>query len=166
MIGVALLFSGGVLLVNALVLLGKADGPSATVFNLLGGVLNVAIAFWVGFHDEDGFSASKVLLFGFTYLWLAYNSILHITDGRAFGWYCAFVAAFGIPTAILTLDDGNRWFGGFWFLWAGLWGLFFVMFGLQKKGLELVAGIYTLVVAASCAVPGYLMVADRWDGLG
>lgn len=166
MIGVSLLFSGGVLLVNALALLGQADASSATVFNLLGGTLNVAIAFWVGFHDSDSFSTSKVLLFGFTYLWLAYNTLLKVKDGRAFGWYCAFVAAFGIPTAILTLSDGNYWFGSFWFLWAGLWALFFVMFALQRKGLEIVAGIYTLAVAASCAVPGYLMVAGKWDGLG
>ena len=42
--------------------------------------------------------AGFILLFAFTYLWVAANNFLN-AGGRAFGWYCLFVAITAIPAA-------------------------------------------------------------------
>ncbi len=47
-----------------------------------------------------------ILLFAFTYLWVAANNFLN-AGGRAFGWYCLFVAVTAVPAGILTLDGGG-----------------------------------------------------------
>lgn len=162
---VALMFTGAVLTVNGLALLGAIDPKSATTANLFGGLLNIIIALQVGFSDGDSFTSGKMLLFGFTYLWLAYNSLMGISDMRAFGWYCAFVAVLAFPTAAITFDEGAGWFGIFWLTWAFLWLTFFIMMGLRVKGLEIFAGMFTIAAALGTAmIPGYLIIAGKWAG--
>ena len=56
--------------------------------------------------------------------------------GRAFGWYCLFVAITAIPTGIYTLQaaHGNTaliWLGINWFAWAVLWALFWALLVLE-----------------------------------
>jgi hypothetical protein len=158
------MFTGAVLLANGLALLGAVDPRSVAAANLFGGGLNLVVALQVGFAG-DTFTAGKVLLFGFTYLWLAYNSLMRVEDFRAFGWYCAFVAVLAFPTAAITFDDGSGWFGIFWLTWGALWLLFFVMMGLGVRGLEILAGAFTIVAALGTAVvPGYLLVSGKWAG--
>src|SRR5882757_8319034 len=109
MIGVALMFTGAVLLLNGLALLGKVDPHSIAGFNLVGGLLNIGAALQAGL-TQDTFSAGKLFLFGITYLWLAYNALTNEQDWRAFGWYCGFVAAMAFPTAAITLNASANWF--------------------------------------------------------
>ena len=45
--------------------------------------------------------AGFILLFAFTYLWVEANNFLN-AGGRAFGWYCLFVAITAIPAGIWT----------------------------------------------------------------
>jgi hypothetical protein len=57
-----------------------------------------------GDRDDDLASlrgGSVILLFAFTYLWVAANGFLS-AGGRAFGRYCLFVAITAIPAAIST----------------------------------------------------------------
>ena len=56
--------------------------------------------------------------------------------GRAFGWYCLFVAITAIPAGIYTLQaaDGNTaliWLAINWFAWAVLWALFWALLVLE-----------------------------------
>jgi putative amide transporter protein len=79
--------------------------------------------------------AGYILLFAFTYLWVSINQYLN-AGGRAFGWYCLFVAITAIPAGIYTLQaaDGNTaliWLGINWFAWAVLWALFWALLVLQ-----------------------------------
>lgn len=76
-----------------------------------------------------------ILLFAFTYLWVAYNQYAN-AGGRALGWYSAFVAITAIPAGIYTLTAGNLttadiWLGVNWFAWAVLWALFFALLTLE-----------------------------------
>jgi len=77
-----------------------------------------------------------ILLFAFTYLWVAYNQYAN-AGGRGLGWYSAFVSVtaivFGIYTVQNTPDSNTAflWLAGNWFAWAILWGLFFALLALD-----------------------------------
>jgi hypothetical protein len=76
-----------------------------------------------------------ILLFAFTYLWVSANQYLN-AGGRAFGWYCLFVAITAIPAGIYTLQaaHGNTaliWLGINWFAWAVLWAMFWALLVLE-----------------------------------
>lgn len=76
-------------------------------------------------------AAGFILLFAFTYLWVSFNQFLN-AGGRAFGWYCLFVAVTAIPAGVFTLQaaHGNTatiWLGINWFAWAVLWGMFWAL---------------------------------------
>jgi hypothetical protein len=82
-----------------------------------------------------------ILLFAFTYLWVAFNQYLN-AGGRAFGWYCLFVAITAVPTGVFIFTGTGRaglplnttwiWLGVDWFAWALLWALFFVVLTLDR----------------------------------
>ena len=164
MSNVGLLFVGAVLLVNGLGLLGQVDARSGAVLNAFVGALTGAIALNAGFTG-DTFTAAKLLLFSFTYLWVAYNAWARVDDGRAFGWYCLFVAVVAAPIALITFDDGDGWFGLFWASWAALWLVYFFILALGVDRLTKVAGVATLVIAVTtCVVPGFLLVSGKWAG--
>jgi hypothetical protein len=77
-----------------------------------------------------------VLLFAFTYLWVAYNQYAN-AGGRALGWYSAFVAVtaivFGVYTVQNTPDSNTAdlWLAANWFAWAILWAMFFALLTLE-----------------------------------
>jgi putative amide transporter protein len=82
-----------------------------------------------------------ILLFAFTYLWVASNQYLN-AGGRAFGWYCLFVAITAVPAGIFIFSGTGRgglplntawiWLGVDWFAWAVLWALFFAVLALDR----------------------------------
>ena len=84
-------------------------------------------------------AAGYILLFAFTYLWVSFNQFLN-AGGRAFGWYCLFVADHGYPGGIYTLQSANGntaliWLGINWFAWAVLWGMFWALLALNCRSL-------------------------------
>jgi hypothetical protein len=69
-----LLYVGGVLFVNALVLLGWAEARSAGIFNLFVGLMQVAIPFYVIATTNDPLvilNASGIFLWGLFFALLA-----------------------------------------------------------------------------------------------
>ena len=82
-----------------------------------------------------------ILLFAFTYLWVAFNQYLN-AGGRAFGWYCLFVAITAVPAGIFIFTGTGRgglplnttwtWLGVNWFAWALLWAMFFAVLALDR----------------------------------
>ena len=77
-----------------------------------------------------------ILLFAFTYLWVAFNQFLN-AGGRALGWYSLFVAITAIPAGIYTLQAANGnaasiWLGIDWFAWAVLWAMFWALLTLER----------------------------------
>jgi len=111
------------------------------VLNVFTGFIGVAVAITLlvqGSIAGDLASvrgAGYILLFAFTYLWVSVNQFLN-AGGRAFGWYCLFVAITAIPAGIYTLQAANGntaliWLGINWFAWAVLWALFWALLVLE-----------------------------------
>jgi len=102
----------------------------AITYLVLGGTAKFAV---VGLPSVR--ASGFILLFAFTYLWVAFNQFLN-AGGRALGWYSAFVAVTAIPAGIYTLQAANGntadiWLGINWFAWAVLWALFFALLTLE-----------------------------------
>ena len=81
-------------------------------------------------------NGGAVLLFAFTYLWVAYNQYAN-AGGRGLGWYSLFVSitaiVFGVYTIQNTPDSNTAdlWLAGNWFAWAVLWGMFWALLSLN-----------------------------------
>ena len=165
MLGLALLYVGFVLFVNALMLLGKLNGKHVVPMNLFTGGLIVAGVMRTVLLQGEGitpyFYAMQSLLFGFTYLWVGINSIWDL-EGEGLGWYCLLVSVVAVPTAYTALPDMGLVV--LWVMWASLWFMFFLLLGLGKaiaKG----TGYWTMVNAVVTGVAGYLMLIKAWPWL-
>jgi putative amide transporter protein len=103
----------------------------ATTFIVIGGTAAVPAAGLAAIR-----AGGLILLFAFTYLWVAYNQYAN-AGGRAFGWYCLFVAVTAVYAGIYTVQNtpgtntGNLWLAGSWFAWAVLWAMFWGLLALE-----------------------------------
>jgi putative amide transporter protein len=92
---VGLLYVGAVLLLNGAMLLGWVDGRAAAPLNLFVGLLQVVIPTYVIFTVAGNptiiLNASGLYLFGFAYLYVAFNLFFGL-DGTGLGYFSLFVA--------------------------------------------------------------------------
>jgi putative amide transporter protein len=188
---VVLLYVGAVLVINGIWLLGQArastpgeagaataeahpffiQGREVAVINVFTGFVGVvaAVTLLVQGNRDDDLAALRgggfILLFAFTYLWVAANNFLN-AGGRAFGWYCLFVAITAIPAAIYTFNnaagnDASIYLGIDWLAWAVLWFLFFLLLALDRPIARL-AGVVAVVEGIGTAwVFGMLLLLDQ-----
>ena len=164
MIGMILLYVGAVLFVNGLWLLGLAQDREIAAINIFTGFVGVVVAvFAVAQGDLASVQlAAYVLLFAFTYLWVAYNQYLG-TDGRGLGWYCLFVAITAVPVSLITLANSGGdtflvWLGLNWAAWAVLWFLYFLLLALQRPIQRLTAYVTTVEGVVTAWIPGFLVL--------
>jgi hypothetical protein len=112
------------------------------ILNVFTGFVGVVAAVTLAIHgNSEGDNAeiraaAYILLFAFTYLWVAYNQFAAV-NGHAFGWYCLFVAMTAVAAGIYAFSnaDGNDatiYLGVDWFAWAILWFMFFVLLALER----------------------------------
>jgi hypothetical protein len=191
MLGVVLLYVGAVLVINGIWLIGQAratstgeagaaaaeahpffiQGREVTVINIFTGFIGVvaAIILMVDANRDNDIASFRgggfILLFAFTYLWVAANAFLD-AGGRAFGWYCLFVAITAIPAGIYTLDNANGndasvYLGIDWFAWAFLWFLFFVLLALDRPISRLAGGVAVVEGIATAWVFGMLLLLEQ-----
>ena len=130
MLGVILLYVGMVLMSNGLHRLEGIPDKSNVVMNIftggLGLILNIIVIAYgacTGQGAEWFYGSATGLLFAFTYLYSAINTIFDF-DQRLYGWFSLFVAINTLPAGILCLTSGyggNAWYGIIWFLWGILW---------------------------------------------
>lgn len=136
------------------------QGREIAVINIFTGGVGVIAAVVLAVLGEinnnrsDVANAAFILLFAFTYLWIAVNQFLKAGD-HAFGWFCFFIAVTAVPTGIYTLhtahgNPASIWLGVNWFAWAILWFLFFLMLTLERPIARLV-GWATIIVAVGTA---------------
>jgi putative amide transporter protein len=172
LLGVVLLYVGAVLVVNGIWLLGQArvaepgaataethptfiQNREVAVINVFTGFVGVLAAVTLavqGNQNEDIASirsAGYILLFAFTYLWVAINQFLD-AGGHGFGWYCLFVAITAVSAGFYTFSnaDGNDasiYLGVDWFAWAVLWFMFFLLLALERP-IARVTGWLTILV--------------------
>lgn len=166
MLGITLLYVGAVLLVNAMMLLGKVDGKGAAPMNFFTGgitlVMNIYIILKAPLGDPlSYYTAATGLLFSFTYLYVGINNALDLSS-KGLGWYCLFVAITAIPTAVLTFQNGDLRFGAIWLMWSFLWFLYFLVLSLEKQIVKLTAYVTFVEAIITCWIPGYLLLIGRW----
>lgn len=150
MLGLAGLYIAGVLVVNLLAFMGKADTKDAAIFNFMVGFLTLMIALYNWLILGSPLAAAQTLLFSFTYWWLGYDLFKGVKDQRALGWYCLFVAINVIPFALYTFK-AELWILGFnWILWGAAWFTFYLLLGAQKaqffKAMLAITWIATIVL--------------------
>jgi uncharacterized protein YjeT (DUF2065 family) len=118
------------------------DNREIAILNVFTGFVGVVAAVTLAAQgNQDGDIASiraaaYILLFAFTYLWVAYNQFAGVS-GHAFGWYCLFVAITAVVAGIYTFSnaEGNGasiYLGIDWLVWAVLWFLFFALLALER----------------------------------
>lgn len=164
---VGLLYVGAVLFVNGLMLLGLVPGKSAAAMNLFVGGMQVIfptlIILQSGGEPAAVLGASGLYLFGFTYLYVAWNQLTGAT-GEGLGWFSLFVAACAVVYGVLqftTFDDPV--FGMIWFSWAVLWFLFFLVLARGKDALTRRTGWFTLLLGIfTGAIPAMLLLTGSY----
>jgi hypothetical protein len=165
MVGPLFLFVGAVLFLNGLWILGKIQDREIAIINVFVGLLAVIIAV-LSFVQANYEFGGYVLLFAFTYLWVAYDRFVN-PDGAGLGWFCLFVAITALPVAFTVLSGaGGRpfsvWLGLDWLAWAVLWFLYFVLLALKRVSIARPVGWLTLVEGIVTAwIPGYLVMSGR-----
>ena len=168
MLGVCLLFVGIVLINNGMCTFYQVDGKSATVMNILTGGLSIFINA-VNLVLGNYYAAGTGLLFGFTYLFVAFVKLQKL-DPIPFAWFSTFVAVnaviFGTIEGItgstaLGITADWRW-AVIWYLWAILWGTSFVEDICHKKLGKFVPVLQIFEGVVTAWIPGVLMLIGLW----
>jgi len=168
MVGPLFLFVGAVLFLNGIWILGKIQDREIAIINIFVGGLGVLIVILAFLQNQPASYefGGYVLLFAFTYLWVAYNRFVN-PDGAGLGWFCLFVALTALPVSFTVLSGaGGRpfsiWLGLDWLAWAVLWFLYFVLLALKRSSIGRLVGWLTLVEGIVTAwIPGYLVMSGR-----
>ena len=161
MLGIVLLYVGIVLINNGISRLYNIDEKSAAVMNIFTGALAVIID-TVSVIQGEYYAVGTGLLFGFTYLFIAINSIFNL-DKRPYGWYSLFVAINTIQCAYLSLTQGLDWrMSIIWVLWGILWLTAFIEIVLKKNLGKFVPYLAIFEGIITAWMPGFLMLVDRW----
>jgi putative amide transporter protein len=163
---VGLLYVGAVLFINGLMLLGVVNAKSAAPLNVFVGAMQVITPTWLIFTSRGDpdiiLNASGLYLFGFTYLYVAWN-LLSDLDGTGLGYFSLFVAICACVYAGLNFGRlGDTAFGVIWLMWAFLWLLFFLVLGLGKVGLSRYTGAVAAIEGwVTGVVPAFLLLSGR-----
>ncbi|HKJ12725.1 MAG TPA: AmiS/UreI family transporter [Ornithinimicrobium sp.] len=167
MASVGLLYVGAVLFINGLMLLGLVDPKSVIPINIFVGLLQVLTPTYLIFTAAGDsaviLNASGLYLFGFTYLYVAFNQWMGL-DGSGLGYFSLFVAICALVYSginFIQFDDAA--FGVIWLHWALLWGLFFLVLGRGHDELARFTGAVCATQGwVTGAIPAFLLMTDRW----
>lgn len=133
LLGVNMLFVAAVLFVIALNAQGKVGQKETAAMCLLTGSVNTISAFYYGLVMGDPASMAGNFLFGFTYLYFAFNILTGSDTYTGLGNYCLFVVLTCVPFFIVNLQAGAYILAFFWLIWGFLWGVFWVANGLKRN---------------------------------
>lgn len=167
---VGLLYVGAILFINGCALLGWVRGNGAVPLNIFVGLLQVLtptyLIFTAGGDTDIIFGASGLYLFGFTYLYVAMNTIWGF-EGTGLGFFSLFVAVAAVGYAVVNVVTYRDYaFAVIWLLWAYLWWLFFQLLGRDRAGLTAWTGVVAAVEGwFTAAVPAFLLLTGWWDAL-
>lgn len=167
MSSVGLLYVGAVLFINGLMLIDIVPAKAAAAMNLFVGGMQVIFPTIIiaqsGGDSATILGASGLYLFGFTYLYVAWNTLTGAT-GEGLGWFSLFVAACAVVFGIVqyTMVD-DPVFGVIWFAWAVLWFMFFLVLGLGKDHLGRFTGWFTLWLGIfTGAIPALMLLTGTY----
>jgi putative amide transporter protein len=163
--GLALFYVGAVLCLNGLWVLGRIGDKEIAVIDIFVGGITLLVALNLAFGPGADLASVKgcafLLLFTFTYFWVALNRY-NGADGRGLGWFCLFVAITCVPVALQTLQGATTtwgyWLGLCWVAWGILWFLFFVLLVMQKPIGKYVGTLAVIEGIFTGWLPGYLLL--------
>jgi putative amide transporter protein len=163
--GLALFYVGAVLCLNGLWVLGRVGDKEIAVIDIFVGGITLLVALSLAFGPGADLTSVKactlLLLFTFTYFWVALNRY-NGADGRGLGWFCLFVAITCAPVAIQTLASATStwgyWLGLCWIAWGVLWLGFFVLLVMQKPIAKYVGALAVVEGILTGWLPGYLLL--------
>ncbi|MCW5643299.1 MAG: AmiS/UreI family transporter [Rhodoferax sp.] len=166
MLGLSLFYVGAVLCLNGLWLLGRIGDKEIAVIDVFVGGITLLIALQLVFGAGADLGSIKaggmLLLFTFTYFWVALNRY-NGADGRGLGWFSLFVAITAIPVTIETFQGATTawgiWLGLCWAAWAFLWFLYFVLLVGQKPIAKFVGAVTFVTGILTGWLPGYLLLS-------
>ena len=166
---VGLLYVGAILFLNGLALLGIVRGNGAVPLNIFVGLLQVITPTWLimssGGDPDVIYGASGLYLFGFTYLYVAFNTIWGF-DPTGLGWFSLFVAIAAVGYAAVSAYRGDWAFAVIWLLWDYLWWLFFELLGRDKPHLTRYTGAVAAIEGwTTGAIPAFLLLIGAWADL-
>lgn len=169
MLELVLLYVAIVLINNGICRLSNIDGKTTAVMNIFVGSLSIIINVIAIVHGDfrdnsaDFYAAATGLLFGFTYLFVAFNHLFKL-DVRAYGWYSLFVAINAIPAAYQSYQDDvvHVAFTAIWLAWGVLWltGFIECVLKIELKFVPYLAiaeGIFT------AWIPAWLFFMGIWS---
>lgn len=149
MISTGLLFSCVALVINGLLLLGVVSGKAGVPTNLLVGGMQVifptVMLIQASGDPAVAITASSSYVFGFTYLYVAFNEITG-ASGEGLGWFSLFVTGSTLVFSVLNFVDGNLVYGVLWIGWGFLWFLFFLILARGNKRIEAMGGWLTILM--------------------
>ena len=163
MANVMLFYVGAVLFCNGLWLLGQIEDKEIKVIDTFVGGLGLVIVLLLLLAGTPGdFKlAAQLLLFAFTYLWVAWNRVTE-ADGRGLGWFCLFVAVTAIPTGYIVQQGATTTFGVLlaidWYAWGILWFMFFLLLVMKKEIAKLTGWVTLLQGIFTAWLPGFLLL--------
>lgn len=165
---VGLLYVGAVLFINGLMLLGFVPGRAAAPMNYFVGAMQVIFPTIIiaqsGGDPAMTLSASGLYLFGFTYLYIAFNITFGL-DGEGVGWFSLFVAGVAVVMSYLQFTlVGDPVFGVIWLLWAILWLMFYLVLALGMESLTAATGWFTVIIAhLTATIPALLLLSGAFQ---
>lgn len=164
---VGLFLSGAVLFLNSLMLAGKAEEKSVGVLNVLVGIIQLIIPFYLIMNSEQHhwelYQYASIFLFGLTYLYVGITAIKGL-DGSGLGWFCLWVTVIAVVytfTAILHFHDTVGALT--WGMWAFLWFLFFLANALQKNIGHYLAKVAFVQSWVTLTIPALLYFLGVWN---
>ena len=167
---VGLLYVGAVLFINGAMLLGWVKGTAAAPMNVFVGLLQVFTPTYLivtaDGNAEQILGASGLYLFGFTYLYVAFNLFLGL-DGSGLGWFSGFVAVCAVVFAYLsfTRSPTDATFGVIWLYWAFLWALFWLVLARGAEHLtRFTGGVAAVQGWVTGVLPAFLLLTGNWKG--
>jgi putative amide transporter protein len=172
LVGMSLFWVGAVLFLNGLWVLNKVGDREIAVIDVFVGTLTLGVAIYLAFGPGANASSIKgaafLLLFTFTYYWVAWNR-WNGADGRGLGWFCFFVAITCAPIAIQSFLTAHTvwdyWLAFCWLSWGVLWFLFYLLLAAGRTELTKFTGtLCTLQGIYTGWIPGYLLLIGAMPG--
>jgi len=172
LVGLTLFWVGAVLCLNGLWVLDKIGDREITVIDVFVGFVTLVVAIYLAFgpgaSSESIKGAAFILLFTFTYFWVAWNR-WNGADGRGLGWFCLFVAITCVPIFLTGLATAKTlwdyWLAICWLSWGVLWFCFFLLGALgMKRVTRFTGGLCTLQGIYTGWIPGYLLLTGAMPG--
>ena len=160
MANVMLFYVGAVLFCNGLWLLGQIEDKEIKVIDTFVGGLGLVIVLLLLLAGAPGdFKlAAQLLLFAFTYLWVAWNRVTE-ADGRVWvGSVCLSQSLLFQPVQQGATTTFGVWLAIDWYAWGILWFMFFLLLVMKKEIAKLTGWVTLLQGIFTAWLPGFLLL--------